>query len=142
MLVKDVMTKGVEVLSSDSRVIDAARMMKKLDVGFIPVSDTDGLRLEGVVTDRDIALRCVAEGMDGASTRLTDVLSTKPMYCYSEDSLEAAAESMARQQIYRLVVLDDPDHKQLAGVVSMGDILRNDAQDLAGRAARRIAEAA
>ncbi len=140
MKVQDVMTHTVEYLSSTATLAEAARKMKELDAGFLPLSDQGNNRLEGVVTDRDIVIRCVAEGKDPNSTTVAEAETDKVLYCFADDDVESVAENMSDQQIHRLVVLNNRDEKQLVGVVSLGDLLRHDQIEIAARAARGIVD--
>ncbi len=125
MKVNETMTRNVDTIKTGSRVSEAARHMKQLNVGFLPVSDEQNLKLIGVATDRDIVLRCIGSDLDPKQTPVEDVMSDKVLYCFADDDIESAAKSMAEQQVYRLVVLDSPETKQLAGIVTLGDIRRH-----------------
>jgi len=139
MFVNDVMTPHAECTRPTATLKEAAEQMKRLDVGALPVCDND--RLIGMVTDRDITLRAVAEGRDPRTTRIDEVMSMGVTYCYEDQSVHEAAEMMEREQIRRLVVLDR--EKRLAGIISLGDLAvrtRND--ELSGEALERISEPA
>lgn len=125
MKVNEAMTRQVDTIGAGSRVSDAARHMKQLNIGFLPVSDAKQQKLIGVATDRDIVLRCIANDLDPGQTPVEEVISDKVLYCFADDDMESAAKSMAEQQVYRLVVLDSPESKQLAGIVTLGDIRRH-----------------
>lgn len=142
MRIEEVMTKDVDTIAGGTSIAEAAKEMKRLDVGFLPVADSSEDRLIGVTTDRDIVVRCIAEGRDPASTPVEEAMSEKVLYCFADGDVESAARSMADQHVYRLMVLDGPDSKRLVGVISMNDIRRQGANDVAERAADRIAEAA
>jgi len=118
MQLKDIMTPTVERLHKDASVQEVARKMKAIDAGMIPVYDGD--RLVGMVTDRDLALRVVAEGLDVARTPAHTVMTPEVIYCYEDQRVEDAAEIMERQQIRRLIVLNR--NKRLVGIVSLGDL--------------------
>lgn len=138
MKVKDVMTDACEFVAPDANVQEVAQRMRDLDCGFMPIGNNDSGRLEGVVTDRDIVLRAVAEGLDTSECLAQDVATQKVLYCFEDDELDSAADSMREQQVYRLIVLDNPQDKQLCGVISLGDILRHHENQLASRAAEGI----
>lgn len=121
MLVKDYMSKKPVVISKQTTLTEAARKMKELDTGFLPVGDDD--RLDGVLTDRDIVIRALAENA-GPDAKAGDFLSDKVLYCFEEDEIEDAANSMREQQVYRLVVLNNRKDKRLTGIISLGDISR------------------
>jgi len=92
--------------------------MKDLDVGPLPVCDND--RLIGMLTDRDIVVRCVAEGRDPRSTKVRDAMTEGVTWCFEDDDVEDAAGRMKQDQIRRLVVLNQD--KRLVGIVSLGDL--------------------
>src|SRR5690606_5231435 len=116
--VSDVMTSGVRTLGPNDPLRLAARVMADLNVGSIPVCNGD--RLVGVVTDRDITIRAVAEGFDVSSTPIARVMTVAPKYCFDTDPIEHASALMQQLQIRRLPVIDS-DNK-LAGIVTLGDI--------------------
>src|SRR5262249_36913161 len=97
MQLKDIMMPTVERLPKDASVQEVAQKMKAIDVGMIPVYDGD--RLVGMVTDRDLAVRVVAEGRDAAKTPAHTVMTPEVIYCYEDHNVEDAAEIMERQQI-------------------------------------------
>jgi CBS domain-containing protein len=137
MQIREIMTREVEVIRPNASIKEAAKKMKDLDVGAIPVCD--GQRLQGVVTDRDIAVRAVAEGRDSARTHVADIMSKDLAYCFEDDQVEEAATLMEMKQIRRLPILDR--NKQLVGIVSLGDLsIRGGDQDLAGEALQEISE--
>ena len=118
MLVRDALTKDPQVVRPDASICDAAKKMKQLDVGMLPVCD--GQRLIGAVTDRDLAIRAVAEGRDANRTFVHEVMSRDVLYCFEEDNLEQAAIIMEEKQVRRLPVLNR--QKRLVGIVSLGDL--------------------
>src|SRR5215475_7487963 len=118
MHVSEVMTRHVEVIDCNSPLREAAGKMKSLDVGLIPVCDGDKLR--GTITDRDIAVRGVAEGYDPSKTKVADIMSADLAYCYEDDEIDAALNLMEKRQIRRLPVLSREKH--LVGIVSLGDL--------------------
>lgn len=138
MHIADVMTKPVTTVPRGTTIKQAAEKLKQLDTGFLPISDEREERLVGVTTDRDIVVRCVAEGMDPDATPVETAMTDKVLYCFADDDLESAAMSMAEQQVYRLVVLDDAKSKRLMGIVSMGDIRRQGDGNIASQATDRI----
>jgi CBS domain-containing protein len=123
MLLKDVMTKTLQRVSSRDTLMQAAALMRDHDIGMLPVAD--GETFIGTLTDRDITVRSTAEGRDPAATLVGDIMSTGVVFGYSEDETAKATQSMEKNQVRRLLVLDDQD--QCVGVVSLGDIaLRGD----------------
>lgn len=126
MQVKDVMTKNVQVISPKESILEAARLMKEQDTGFLPVCDGD--KILGTITDRDIVIRAVAAGLDAEETEVRSAMSAGVAWCIDTDDVQVAAEKMKADQIRRLIVVDA--HKRLVGVVSLGDL----AIDAAGAA--------
>jgi CBS domain-containing protein len=118
MKVKDVMTRDVEVAHPQSGLPQAAMTMRKLDVGALPVVK-DG-ELAGIVTDRDIAVRAVAESRDLKTALVDDVMSRKVECVREDDDVETAAQRMADHQIRRLPVVNDKGN--LTGILSMADL--------------------
>ena len=138
MQVRDVMSENVDYLEPGTTITQAAERMKELDCGFLPVGDKQDKKLQGVVTDRDIVIRGIAEGLDPKTAPISKVDTEKVLYCFADDDVETAAKSMQDQQVYRLVVLNSRNDKQLCGVVTLGDIMRHDETQVAGEAARSI----
>lgn len=115
--VTDVMTRNVRTLTPSDTVASAAKAMGELNVGVIPVCEGD--KLLGVVTDRDIVVRAVAQGLDG-NTPLAKVMSTDIRTARESDDLDTVLADMASSQIRRLPVLDGAE--RLVGIISIGDI--------------------
>jgi CBS domain-containing protein len=120
MKLAQLMTRSPEVVSPDDSVREAARRMAERGVGVLPVCD--GKRLVGVVTDRDLVVRSVAQGENPNRVRVAEAMTTGPLYCYEDHSLREVGRRMQGRQIRRLVVLDRK--KNLVGIVSIGDIAR------------------
>jgi len=128
MRVSEAMTREVRVASPGQSIRDVAKMMDECDAGSMPVGDND--RLVGMITDRDIAIRAVAQGK-GPDTPVRDVMSTeKVLYCYEDEDLAHVAQNMAEQQVRRLPVVNR--EKRLVGIVSLGDMAQSE-----GRAANK-----
>ena len=113
---KDLMSRDVKVVSPDMSIKDAARKMRDGDFGMMPVGEDD--RMIGTLSDRDIAIRAVAEGMD-VNTKVRDVMSEGIAWAYEDDSVEHAAKIMSERQVRRLPVVDRD--KRLVGIVALGD---------------------
>lgn len=113
---KDLMSRDVKVVSPDMNIKDAARKMRDGDFGMMPVGEDD--RMIGTLSDRDIAIRAVAEGMD-VNTKVRDVMSEGIAWAYEDDSVEHAAKIMSERQVRRLPVVDRD--KRLVGIVALGD---------------------
>lgn len=120
MEVREVMTAEVVSIPPELTLQDAASIMKTLDVGSLPVSD--GERLIGVISDRDITVRAIAEGRDPRTTDVGDVMTAEVVCCQEDDEVQRAAGLMQREQLQRLLVVDAGG--RLVGVVSMGDLVR------------------
>jgi CBS domain-containing protein len=118
MQIREVMSRFVEVVSRDAGVKEAAMKMRDLNVDLLPVCD--GSRLIGIVTIRDVALRLAAEGHDAMTTRVGEIMTRDPIYCFEDQDVAVAASIMQSSQIDRLPVLDR--NKQLIGIVACRDI--------------------
>ena len=118
MLVKEIMTHNVEVLSPGDTLEHAARRMEELNVGPLPVCE--GNRLVGMLTDRDITVRATAAGCDPKTTPVCEAMSQDVACCYEDQDVREAAELMKRKQIRRLPVMSRTN--QLVGIVSLGDL--------------------
>ncbi|MFC0189023.1 CBS domain-containing protein [Fictibacillus aquaticus] len=131
----EVMTTSVDVCSPQDNVYEAALKMKKDNVGVIPVCDNG--QLLGVITDRDLAVRCIAEKRPG-STKVSDVMTTELVTAGPEMSVQEAAELMSQRQIRRLPIVEG---NKLAGIISIGDLSLDHKTDMAaGHALSEISE--
>ncbi|MEX2353976.1 MAG: CBS domain-containing protein [Gammaproteobacteria bacterium] len=138
MLVKEAMTGNAEYIHSGTLLVDAAKKMADLDCGFLPIGDSEQDKLQGVITDRDIAIRGVAGGLDPKQASVGEIKTDKVLYCFEDDDVKDAAENMRDQQVYRLIVLNNKDEKKLCGVISLGDIVRQGQDEVASNAAKGI----
>jgi len=118
MKLREIMTRNVEVVQQMASLRDAARKMKDLDVGSLPV--VDGQQVVGMVTDRDIVVRGVADGGDPEKIEVQKVMTEKCVYGLEEMDVREAVKLMCDKQIRRLPVVDHENH--LVGIVSLGDI--------------------
>jgi CBS domain-containing protein len=114
---KDLMSRDVQVVNPDMTIGDAARKMRDGDFGMMPVGEND--RMIGAITDRDIAIRGVAEGR-GAGAKVRDVMSDDITWIYEDNSVEEAVALMSEHQVRRLPILDR--NKRLVGIVALGDL--------------------
>lgn len=121
MQIKSIMTTNPTWLPTTATIQEAAQKMQQINCGFIPVGQND--KLVGIVTDRDIALRAVGQNKP-ASTPVTDVMTTKVLYCYETDTVDEVAKNMQDQQVRRLVVLNNETDKKLAGIVAICDLVK------------------
>ena len=137
MQVNEVMTRDAECTGPDATLKEAAERMKALDVGSLPVCASD--HLVGVLTDRDITVRSVAEGHDPRTDRVRDAMTPEVYYCFEDDDVTRAAELMGEKQVRRLPVLNNS--KRLVGIVSLGDLaVEAGNEQLAGQALEGISE--
>jgi len=140
MIIKDVMTPNIKTIESSSPLKSAAARMRELDIGALPVTTDE--KLVGVVTDRDITVRGVAESLDAASTPVSRVMTPKVNVCVEDDELDAALDLMRSTQTRRLIVLNK-DHNGAVGIVSLGDIVvKGDCDKAVSRAMEKICEPA
>ena len=113
---KDLMSRDVKVINPDMTIAEAAKKMRDGDFGMLPVGEHD--HMIGTISDRDIAIRAVAEGKEGGA-KVRDVMSEGIIWVYEDDSVEQAAVIMSKRQVRRLPVVDRD--KRLVGIVALGD---------------------
>ncbi len=114
---KNLMSRDVKVTSPDMSICEAAKEMRDGDFGMMPVDEDD--RMIGTISDRDIAIRAVAEGKEGG-TKVRDVMSDGIVWVYEDDSVEQVATIMSKHQVRRLPVVNRD--KRLVGIVALGDL--------------------
>lgn len=137
MKVNEIITHDPEVIRPETALIEAAQKMKSLDIGMLPVCDGD--RLVGVITDRDIAVRGVAQGYDPKTARVQEVMTPEVIYCFDDEDVKEAAKKMEEKQVRRLPVLNR--EKRLVGIVSLGDLaVRTAKEKLAGEVLERVSK--
>lgn len=137
MKVSEVMTAQVVTAKPGSTIVDVAKTMSEIETGVVPVVD-DG-RLVGLVTDRDIVIRAVAEGR-GLDTKVADVMSDEVETCREDDNVADAAAKMGSNQIRRLVVMNEQG--RIAGILSLGDIALDYGAKAVGKTLEEISEPA
>jgi CBS domain-containing protein len=124
MQVKEIMTKNIRTIASDSSIKEASKIMKAAAIGVLPVNDLGEsiwvAETMGLITDRDIVLRVIAEDKDPASTKVSEIITPAVFCCNENDSIEKAAEIMAEKKVHRLVVLNKKE--LVTGIVSLGDL--------------------
>ena len=135
MKVCDAMSRDVQVASPKQSIRDAAKVMAKIDAGVLPVGEND--RLVGVITDRDIAIRAVAEGK-APTTKVGDVMSHEVLYCFDDQDLEDIAQNMAEMKVRRMPVVNRD--KRLVGIISLGDVARREDSRTTGQTISEISE--
>jgi CBS domain-containing protein len=134
MKIKDAMHKGAEWITSDMPVPEIARKMRDLDVGALPVGEND--RLVGMVTDRDIACRGVANGKDCSKLTARDVMTAGIVFCREAEDVDDALRIMEQKKIRRLPVLNDK--KRLVGMLSLGDISHSMSHEFTGEVVQAV----
>ncbi|HEX4928746.1 MAG TPA: CBS domain-containing protein [Burkholderiales bacterium] len=135
MRVSEAMTRDVRVATPGETIRDVARTMAEIDAGALPVGEND--RLIGMITDRDIALRAVAQGK-GPDTPVREVMSTeRVLYCYEDEDLDHVAKNMGEEQVRRLPVVNRD--KRLVGIVSLGDVAQKERKS-AGKAVSGVSK--
>jgi CBS domain-containing protein len=135
MQIKEVMTPGPEIISPEASLAEAATMMKKLDVGSLPVCNGD--TVVGWITDRDITIRATAERRNPDAT-VGEAMSPKVVFCRENDDVDACARLMEEKQIRRLPVLNA--ERRLVGIVALGDLAVNTDKKLAGDILEKVSE--
>jgi CBS domain-containing protein len=139
MKIQEIMTRKVEVIEPTLPIAKAAQKMRDLNIGFLPICEND--KLIGTITDRDIAIRSVAQGRDPRLASVREIMSLQVFYCYEDDDVEHVTQYMREREVRRLVILNS--EKRLSGIVSLGDIAKAfGEQKLAGETLGDIAEAA
>jgi len=136
MLVKEVMTPQVQFVRSDDTIQQAAARMKELNIGAIPV--IAGNEAVGMVTDRDIVLRSVAQGLDPEKHKILEVVSEGIISCNEDNEVKTAAGLMEEHQIRRLLVKDNAGKE--TGIVSLGDLAVNTEQQMSGEVLKKVSE--
>ncbi len=136
MQLKDIMTRDFESIGAEEPVRKAAQMMRDLDVGILPVRNEDAV--VGAVTDRDITVRGIANGIDADTAPVSGVMTEGVLFGFESDEVDAAAHKMESAQVRRLFVLDEAD--RCVGVVSTGDLARNADPSLTGEVVEEIAK--
>ena len=126
MTAREIMTGGAECIGENDSIAEAARRMQRNGVGALPICGEDQ-RLKGMLTDRDIVIKVIAEGLDPATTRVGRFAQGKPVTIGADDSIDELVETMASHQVKRVPVIDG---HQLVGVVSEADVAANAPDDL------------
>ena len=135
MRVSEAMTREVRVATPGQSIRDVAKIMDEINAGSVPVGEDD--RLVGMITDRDIAIRAVAEGKS-PTTKVGDIMSDEVLYCFDDQDLEEVAQNMSEMKIRRLPVVNRD--KRLVGIISLGDLARNEDTSKTGETVSHISE--
>jgi len=129
------MTRDVQLTSPTESIREAAKTMAQIDAGVLPVGQDN--RLIGMITDRDIAIRAVAEGKS-PNTPVSEVMSQEVLYCFDDQELEDVARNMADIKVRRLPVLNRDKH--LVGIVSLGDLSQKEQPEVTAKAVSNISK--
>jgi CBS domain-containing protein len=132
--VMEVMTKDVEIIHPNASLRDAAEKMRTLNVGPLPVVDGDNL--VGIITDRDIVVRAVAQGMDPNNTRVSEAMTDDVEYVYENDDIGTVARKMKDEQIRRILVVNQD--RKLVGIIALGDLAESMDTQEAGKTLESI----
>jgi len=136
MKVHEIMTAHARSVGPENTLVEAAGLMRELDVGSLPVYEND--QLSGIVTDRDLVLRATADGRDPNSTLVRDVMTPGVVHVFADQEVEEVARVMEDRQIRRLPVLNREE--RLVGIVSLGDIAISSSPAFSGMALRDVSE--
>ena len=123
MLVKECMTKQVEIGTPSMTLQEAAQKMRDGDFGILPIGEND--RLVGMITDRDITIRGTAEGKDAQKVQVRELMSQDVLYCFEDQKLDEVTKNLGDNQVRRLPVLNR--QKRLVGILSLGDLAQSNA---------------
>ncbi len=137
MKIKDIMSPNPETAHPDALLKEIAQKMEKSDCGSVIIVKDD--RLVGMITDRDIAIRCVAKAHDLATATAGDIMTAEILYCRDEDDADDVARNMGENKVRRLPVLND--EKRLVGIVSLGDLATHTNYHLCGEILGQICKA-
>ena len=137
MKIKEIMTNEVQAIRVNDTLQAAAKKMRDSDIGFLPVFD--GEQLVGVLSDRDIIVRAIAEGIDPLAMLGRELVTSPAICCFDDQEVEEAARLMRDNQIRRLVILNRGD-KRLAGIISLGDLALNADGKLTGKVLQSVVE--
>jgi CBS domain-containing protein len=135
MRVSEAMTRDVRLARPDQSIAEAAKLMAELDAGVLPVANEE--RLVGMITDRDIAIRAVAQGR-APDTPVQDVMTRDVKYCYEDEDVDAVVRNMSDIQIRRLPVMSRD--KRLVGIIALGDIATTGMARKAGKALEGVSQ--
>jgi CBS domain-containing protein len=134
--IREAMTSNPRTVTADSSIAEAARLMRDEDTGIAPV--TEGRRLIGVITDRDVAIKVVAEGKDPQATKVTQIASSNLVTVDPEQDLDDALRLMAQHQVRRLPVVEEDGN--LVGILAQADVARHAGAEETGRVVEEISE--
>lgn len=134
MKVRDAMHRGVDWFGPATSIVEIAAAMRDDDIGAVPIGEND--RLVGMVTDRDIVIKGIAEGRDLASLTARDVMTEGIIYCRDNEELDDALRIMEQRQVRRLPVIDE--NKRMVGILSLGDVSHAASREMTGELASAV----
>lgn len=136
----DVMTRDVVTCTPENTIVDVARLMKTEDIGPVLIVDNEANNtLVGIITDRDIVLKVIADGQDVNTTRVGEAMSKKLVTCRADDDISVAMQAMAQFQLRRIPVVED--NMRLVGIISQADVAtRVDAPEKTGEVVKEISQ--
>jgi len=134
---RDIMSGDAQCASTNDSLADAARKLRDLDVGALPICGDDN-RLQGMITDRDIVVKCIADGGDPSSVKVSELAEGKPVTIGADDSVEEALRTMSQHGVRRLPVIDG---HELVGVLSQADVAKNLPEESVGDLVEAISSA-
>jgi CBS domain-containing protein len=132
--IKDVMSPNFKFMAPDSPIAQVAQQMRDMDVGFMPLAEND--KMIGMITDRDITVRAIAEGKNPADTAARDIMTAKTYYCFDDQDVEEVCNNMGEIQVRRLPVVNR--EKRLVGIVSLGDLAQAASRPNIGQTQQQI----
>jgi CBS domain-containing protein len=132
---RDIMTSGAEFVDAEATVLDAAKKIASEGVGSLPICENG--KLKGMITDRDIVVKVLAEGGDPGTTRVIDLCQGEAVTIGADDSVETALQTMSKHQVRRLPVIDGTE---LVGMVSQADVARNLPEEKVGELVEAISQ--
>lgn len=135
-IARDIMTPGAECVGEHETLVDAARKLRDLDIGAMPICGDDD-RLKGMLTDRDIVVRAIAEGRDPSTTMAGELAQGKPVTIGADDDVSEALATMKEHQVRRLPVIDG---HRLVGMLAQADVARNLSSSDVGEVVEDISE--
>lgn len=135
--IKDVMSQNFKWMSPDVPVSEVAQQMRDMDVGFMPLAEDD--KMVGMVTDRDITIRAVAENKNPAEMKAREAMTAKTYYCYDDQDVEEVCNNMGEVQVRRMPVVNRD--KRLVGIVSLGDLAQSASRPNVGQTQQQITAA-
>ena len=134
--IRDLMTSNPTTVEPDKTVVDAAKLMSKKDAGLIPI--VEGQKLVGTITDRDIAIRVVAEGKDPQSTKVSDVMTSRIVTVEPDQDLDEALRLMAENKVRRLPVVEEDG--KVVGIVAQADVAKHSSDEQTGEVVQQISQ--